>query len=212
MRASSLTNPRQLYHRKKVLFACEESGVGRDIFIEHGYDAWSCDLKPGRGVHTDKHIQADVLTILDQDWDRMIAHPDCTYLTNAANRWLYEDSSKSTAAERLVLRESAIEFFLTLKNADIEEICIENPEPHPYVISLVGHYSDKVQPWMFGDPETKGLCLWLKNLPPLMSTMIETTREDKKHRLPPSPERAALRSESFPGVMQAMARQWHDHA
>lgn len=190
----------------RVLVACEYSGTVRDAFTARGHDATSCDIlkteSPG------KHYTGDVTEILGDGWDLMIAHPPCTYLTNAANRWLYEDSSVSTASERLNLREQAIEFFLTLKNADIPMIAIENPEPHPYVISRVGKYSDKVQPWMFGDPETKGVCLWLKNLPPLFSTLIESRRDDLKHRLPPGPDRAKLRSKFFPNMAAAMADQW----
>ena len=192
----------------KVLVACEFSGIVRDAFIKRGHNALSCDLIP---TETDgPHIRGNVLEILDLEdkWDLMIAHPPCTYLTNAANRWLYEDSSVCTATERIALRDEAIDFFLKLKNAPIEKIAIENPEPHPYVISKVGKYQDKIQPWMFGDPETKGICLWLKNLPPLMSTITETTRDDKVFRMPPGPERAKLRSKFFPHVAEAMADQW----
>ena len=137
-----------------------------------------------------------------------VFHPPCTYLTNAANRWLYQDNKSTTAKERWSLRDEAIEFFLTLWNAPIPKIAIENPAPHPYVIERVGKYHDKVQPWMFGDPETKGVCLWLKNLPPLMSTVIESKREAIVHKMPPGPERAKMRSRFFPNMARAMAEQW----
>ena len=190
----------------RVLVACEYSGTVRDAFIAKGHDAMSCDLLPTESPGP--HYQGDVFDVLDDGWDLMVGHPPCTYLTNAANRWLYEDSGSCTALERLDYREEAIAFFIKLLNAPIEKIAIENPEPHPYVISKVGRYSDKVQPWMFGDPETKGVCLWLKNLPPLMSTQIESKREAIKHNLPPGPDRAKLRSKFFPKMAKAMAEQW----
>ena len=190
----------------RVLVGCERSGIVRDAFLAMGHDAMSCDIEdtqvPG------PHYKGSVLDILDDEWDLAIFHPPCTYLTNAANKWLYVDSSLTTVAERLELREEAIEFFLKLKNADIPKIAIENPQPHPYVISKVGRFQDKIQPWMFGDPETKGLCWWLKGLPPLFSTQIESKREALKHLLPPGPERAMLRSKFFPGVSKALADQW----
>ena len=190
----------------RVLVGCEYSGIVRDAFIAQGHEAMSCDLLP-----TDSpgpHHQGDVFDIINEGWDLAMFHPPCTYLTNAANKWLYVDSSLTTVAERLKLREEAIEFFLKLKNCGIPKIAIENPQPHPYVISKVGRFQDKIQPWMFGDPETKGICWWLKGLPPLMSTQIESKREALKHFLPPGPERAKLRSRFFVGVSIAMAQQW----
>jgi len=190
----------------KVLVACEYSGIVRDAFTEKGHDAMSCDLLPTESPG--KHYQGDVLDILNNGWDLMIAHPECTYLTNAANRWLYEDSAVCTKEERIIRRDKAIEFFLKLKNAPINKIAIENPQPHPYVIEKVGKFSDKIQPWMFGNPETKSICLWLKNLPPLISTIIESKREDIKFRLPKTSERSKLRSKFFTGIAKAMADQW----
>lgn len=192
----------------KVLVACEESQVVTMAFRKYQHEAFSCDLQECSGGHPEWHHKGDVFDIINDGWDLMIAHPPCTYNTNAANRWLYEDCAATTALERWALRDDGLMFFQGLQNAPIERIAIENPEPHPYVIGVVGPYQDKIQPWMFGDPETKGICLWLKNLPPLMSTIIESTREDKKHKLPPGPERAKLRSKFFPGVADAMAQQW----
>ena len=190
----------------RVLVACEYSGTVRDAFSKAGHEAVSCDLldsdSPG------SHYKGDVFDIINDGWDMMIAHPPCTYLTNAANKWLYVDSSVSTVEERLIYRDEAIAFFMRLQNADIEKIAIENPQPHPYVTNRVGRFNDKVQPWMFGDPETKGVCWWLKNLAPLMSTVIESTRSDIKHRLPPGPERAKMRAKFFPNMAGAMAHQW----
>ena len=191
----------------RVIVGCERTQIITQAFLRKGHDAWSCDLAPTEG-DSSRHYQCDVLDILGNDWDLGIFHPDCTYLTNAANKWLYVDSAKSTVEERLIYRDEAIVFFKKLQNAPIEKIAIENPQPHPYVISKVGRFSDKVQPWMFGDPETKGVCWWLKNLPPLMSTVIESKREALKHMLPPGPERAMLRSRFFPKMAEALADQW----
>lgn len=190
----------------KVLVACEYSGIVRDAFTERGHFAVSADLLPTESIGY--HYHGNVLDILDDGWDLMVAHPPCTYLTNAANRWLHEDSSKGTAAERIEQREEAIEFFRALQQAPIERIAIENPQPHPYVMQEVGSYHDKIQPWMFGEPETKGICLWLKNLPPLMSTMTETQRDPKVHYMPPGKDRQKERSKFFPSVAMAMAEQW----
>lgn len=192
----------------KILMACEESQVGCKAFRLKGHEAYSCDLQDCSGGKPQWHIKGDVLEVLDDGWDMMIGHPYCTYNTNAANKWLKVDSSKSTVAERLVLRDEGLVFFKALWDADIDKICLENPQPHPYVYTKVGRFHDKIQPWMFGEPETKGLCLWLKNLPPLMSTIIESTRDPIKHMLPPGPDRAKERSKSFPLIMKAMADQW----
>jgi len=104
-------------------------------------------------------------------------------------------------------REKAIAFFLELKAAPIKRIAIENPQPHPYVISKIGRYQDKIQPWMFGDEETKGICLWLKGLPHLISTVTTTKRVAKVH-LMGGKNRRKERSRFFPGVATAMALQW----
>ena len=150
----------------RVLVACEFSGIVRDAFLAKGHDALSCDLEPTE--NPGPHYQGDVRDILNDEWDLMIAHPPCTFLTNAANRWLYETCATSTPAERREEREKAIEFFLTLKNAPIAKIAIENPQPHPYVIKRVGPYQDKIDPGYFDIAEQKGICLWLKGPPPFL--------------------------------------------
>ena len=192
----------------KAIVGCEESQVITKAMRRRGIEAYSCDLQDCSGGHPEWHIKGDIRDHFDDGWDIGIFHPDCTRLTNAANRWLYEDCAKETAEERIELREKDIEFFIECQNAPIDKIAVENPEPHPYVIERVGRYTDKVQPWMFGDPETKAVCWWLKNLPPLMSTIIESKRSDIKFRLPPSKERAKLRGKFFPGMADAIAEQW----
>jgi hypothetical protein len=194
----------------KVLVACEVSGIVRDAFTAAGHDAWSCDLEPSDSPGF-RHIISDAVDLAyGEHWDLMIAHPPCTYLTNAANRWLYEDSKTMTVEERLVEREKAIDFFILLRDAPIDKIAIENPWPYREVAEQIGPPTDFVQPWMFGEPESKGIFLWLKNLPPLMSTVIESNREQKKWRMSESKERAKERSKFFPGIARAMADQWSD--
>lgn len=184
----------------RILVACEFSGIVRDAFIRRGFDAVSCDLLPTEAPGP--HIQGDVLAILDQGWDALIGHPPCTYLTNSGVRWLHE------RPERWQQMRDGAEFFNRLKNAPIEHVALENPLPHGYAIDLIGEYQQMVQPYHFGDEETKGICLWLKNLPPLMSTAIATKREARVHRMPPGPDRWKDRSRFFPGVADAMADQW----
>jgi len=190
----------------KVLIACEFSGIVRDAFIKKGHEALSCDLLPTESEGP--HYQGDIFDIIDDGWDLMIAHPPCTYLTNAANRWLTEDCAATTAEERIELREEAIEFFIALQQAPIEKIAIENPQPHPYVLTRVGKKYDKIQPHNFDEPYQKGIYLWLKNLPPLISTVIETRREQKCFNMSPGKNRSKERSRFFPGIADAMANQW----
>lgn len=143
-------------------------------------------------------------------WDLMIAHPPCTYLTISANKW-YKDqpprlSGALVGAERRQAREEAIEFFMSLAHADVPRIALENPV---CIMSSRWRKPDQVlQPWMFGHGETKATCLWLKNLPTLRPTCIVEGREQRLHNLPPSPDRAKLRSKTFEGIASAMAEQW----
>lgn len=193
----------------RVLVACECSGRVRDKFRELGHDAWSCDLLPCES-DSKFHIQCDVLSILDDGWEIMIGHPPCDFLTNAANRWLFQSSSTGTPEQRKESREKGIEFFLRLKNANIPRTALENPVPHPYVISRVGMYQQKIQPWEFGEKATKATCLWLKNLPPLLCTMIEQVKDRKplRHHEPPGENRKRNRSRTYMGIAEAMAKQW----
>ena len=197
----------------RVLVACEYSGIVRDAFTALGHEAWSVDLlpteSPGNHFEGDLFSQECIDTIGGfESFDICIAHPPCTYLTNAANRWLFEDSAKGTAEQRLKDREEAIEFFKRIQSLPIERIAIENPQPHPYVMEKVGRFDDKIQPWMFGEPETKGICLWLKGLAPLMSTVTESTREAKVHFASPGADRSKIRSRFFPSIAAEMAKQW----
>ena len=185
----------------RVLVACEFSGIVRDAFICHGHDAVSCDLLPSE--RPGPHIQNNVLRYLADDWDLMIAHPPCTYLCYSGVRWLYTEPGRWEH-----LRLSA-KFFRALMDAPIKRIAIENPVPHRYALEIIGRkYDQLVQPWWFGDGVTKATCLWLKNLPPLLASVISTGREQSCHKMGPSKHRQADRSRTYRGFAEAMATQW----
>ena len=194
----------------KILVACEESQIVTKAFRAKGHEAFSCDIIPCSGGHPEWHIQDDVLKHLNNGWDMMIAHPPCTYLTISANKW-YKDqpprkSGTLVGAARREAREEAVEFFMQLMTADIERIAVENPIG---VMSTRYRKPDQViQPWQYGHGETKATCLWLKNLPVLQPTNVVDGREQRMHRLPNTPERAKLRSKTFPGIAEAFADQW----
>ncbi len=197
----------------KVLVACEFSGVVREAFRARGYDARSCDLLPSE--QEGPHYQCDVLTLLDLGWDLMIAHPPCTYLTNAGVRHLHDHVASKhgvrTAifgAARWIELGYAAQFFCTLKNAPIPRICVENPIPHRYARAWIGYYDQLIQPWQFGHGETKATCLWLKGLPKLVPTNIVEGRDPKCFHTPQSPERWKIRSRTYQGIADAMADQW----
>lgn len=190
----------------KVLVACEFSGIVRDVFAERGHDAWSCDLLPTE--RPGNHIQGDVLEVLGQGWDLMIAHPPCTYLSNAGARFLYPKGKLNTS--RLQLGLKAKEFFMAIYNANISRVCIENPIPSG--VYLLPRYDQLIQPYYFGDPMQKRTCLWLRNLPPLMSTAICETAQSTKIAgnwfNKGGKDRQKNRAKTFPGIAKAMAEQW----
>ena len=179
----------------RVLVACEFSGIVRDAFKAKGHDAWSCDLlpteKPGQ------HLPCDVIDLFSDDWDLMIAHPPCTHLAVSGARWW---------ETKQVEQRKAIWFFLALAEADIPKICIENPVG---IMSTCWRKPDQyIQPWQFGHGETKKTGLWLKNLPPLKPTNIVLGRKARIHKMPPSKDRGKIRSITYQGIADAMAKQW----
>jgi len=179
----------------KVLIACEFSGIVREAFRQRGHNVWSCDLLPTQ--QEGQHIQGDVLEILGDGWELMIAHPPCTHLAVSGARWF-----KDKQADQVL----ALEFVRRLIDAPIDRICIENPVS---IISSRFRKPDQIiQPWQFGHGETKATCLWLKNLPPLVPTNIVEGREARVHRMAPGPDRWRERSRTFPGIAEAMAEQW----
>ena len=204
--------------RLKILVACEFSGIVRDAFIKLGHNAVSCDL-----LTTERegpHIQDDVLNHLNDGWDLIIAHPPCTYLTVTGNKWMKEEY-RARFPDRLKQRCQAIDFFMTLANANIPRIAIENPVG---IMSRVYRAPTQyIQPYYFGDTERKTTCLWLKNLPKLKATSrvipnlytYKDGRTDgdwhvKTMKLPPL-ERMKERSRTFQGIADAMAAQWGNY-
>jgi site-specific DNA-cytosine methylase len=179
----------------RVLVACEFSGTVRDAFARLGHDSVSCDLLTTESEG--KHYQCDVREVLNDGWDLMIAHPPCTHLAVSGSRWF-----KNKVKEQ----EEALDFVRMLMAAPIEMISIENPVS---VISTRIRKPDQIiQPWMFGHGETKSTCLWLKNLPKLVPTNIVAGRDNRIHRLGPSPDRWKKRSVTYKGIAKAMADQW----
>jgi len=180
----------------KVLIACEFSGVVRDSFRARGHDAWSCDLLECEGAPK-YHIQGDVLEILDDGWDLMIAFPPCTHLSVSGARW-FKGKEKE--------QKQALTFVRDLMEACSPRIAIENPIG---VISTKIRKPDQIiQPWQFGHGETKATCLWLKGLPELVPTNIVEGREARIHKMAPSKDRGKLRSITYQGIANAMAEQW----
>lgn len=181
---------------RRILVACEFSGVVRDAFSAVGWEAWSCDLLPGETLGN--HYQCDVRDVLGQSWDLMIAHPPCTHLAVSGARWF---------KDKLVQQTEAIDFFMLLANQQhIPRTCIENPI---FIMSRLFRKPDQiVQPWMFGHGEVKATCLWLKGLPKLTPTNIVEGREPRIWKMGPSPDRAKERSRFLPGIAKAMAEQW----
>jgi hypothetical protein len=200
----------------KVLIACEESQAVCIAFRNKGHEAYSCDIQPCSGGYPEWHIQGDVLEQLDKGWDLMIGHPTCTYLTNSGVCWLYNKDGSRNIERWDNLKEGA-RFFSLLLNAPIPLIAIENPIPHKYAVDLIGSkYSQLIQPYQFGHPESKATCFWLKGLPKLVETNnvkhiwknLPKNEAQRLHYLPPGPERAKLRSKTYEGIAAAMSEQW----
>ena len=141
----------------RVLVACEFSGIVRDAFRARGHDAWSCDLLPTEAPGP--HIQGDAIEAMKQDWDLMVAHPPCTYLSGVGNRHL-------KVPGRLEKRKDAFLFFMQFINAPIPRICVENPVGYP--CSAYRKADQIIHPYMFGERVLKRTCLWLKGLRPLV--------------------------------------------
>ncbi len=202
----------------RVLIACEFSGTVRDAFTALGHDAVSCDLLPSETPG--KHHQTDVRNILGDGWDLMIAHPDCTYLRRAGQRWLNAPDDfrpgKLKGAPRWEATHAAWRFFVELLNAPIARVAIENPRPGSHVTPRIGKPDQVVQPWMFGETQLKGTGLWLKNLPPLVETdnvkaetmALPVKERSLVHYASPGPDRWKVRARTFPGIAVAMATQW----
>lgn len=192
----------------RVLVACECSGRIRDAFLRRGHDAVSCDLKPSEAPGP--HVQGDVRHLLRKRWDLVIAHPDCTYLANSGVRWLYRD------IDRWPAMFAAADFFRECLSANARFVAVENPVMHKWARRLVGSEpSFSVQPWMFGDDESKRTCWWLAGedrLPRLVPTsnLDGSTAAPRVHYESPGPDRQANRSRTPAGMAEAIAEQWGD--
>lgn len=203
----------------KILLACEESQAVTKEFRKLGHEAYSCDILHCSGGHPEWHLQQDVTELLEQDWDLVIAFPPCTYLTVTGNRWFNIERYGDKAIKRHKDREEAINFFMLFANSKCKRVAIENP-----VGVMSTHYrkADQIiNPYEYGDPFEKKTCLWLKGLPKLIPTKIvkppARTEFASGKSMPkwyadafklPKDERAKLRSKTFPGIAEAMAKQW----
>lgn len=185
----------------RVLVACEFSGRVRDAFARRGHDAWSCDIRPSEAPGN--HIQDSILeqSVVNRGWDMMIAHPDCTFLTVSGARWNH-------AEWREEAQLAALHFVKSLWKFPVPKVAIENPVGR--LSSLWRGPTQTVQPWQFGDNETKATCLWLRGIPPLMPLVVEPPANITASvwREPPGPDRKKNRSRTYLGIAEAMAAQW----
>lgn len=219
----------------KILVACEESQRVCMAFRRGGHEAYSCDIIEPSGGHTEWHIQCDALELIDNnpktlfvtmdgtihkgtDWDLLIAHPPCTYISNAGACRLYPHRGQLDQA-RYQQGLQAKEFFMKFYNADYKHICIENPIPSK--VFGIPPYTQIIQPYEYGHPYSKKTCLWLKGLPLLRPTNIITdfkpyvscgTSRNKGNKDKAGFSRAGgaskIRSKTFEGIAAAMALQW----
>lgn len=183
----------------KILIACEESQTVCKAFRAKGHEAYSCDILDCSGGHPEWHIKDDAIKYLyPEDWNIVIAFPPCTDLAVSGARYF---KGKRESGQQ----QKSIDFFMLFANY-MGSICIENPIG---IMSSIYRKPDQIiQPWQFGHGETKATCLWLKGLPKLVPTNIVDGREQKVWRMPPSKDRAKMRSKTFEGIAQAMADQW----
>lgn len=235
----------------KVLIACEESQRVCTEFRKLGHEAYSADIQEPSGGHPEWHIKSDVLEVLNQKdhlgdfeapdqyisfktmdgtehnvekWDLIIAHPPCTYLSNAGACRLYKviDGKTYIERERFEKGMKGKEFFMKCYNANCQHIAVENPIPS--AIYYMPHYSQVIQPYEYGEPYSKKTCLWLKGLPKLKPTNVLTeykpyvscgTSHNKGNKDKAGVSRrggsAIIRSKTFPGIAAAMAKQWSDY-
>lgn len=203
----------------KILVACEESQAVTIAFRNKGHEAYSCDIQECSGGHPEWHIKGDAIKeAYSGKYDMMIAHPECTRLTNAGVRWLHVPPPCKTFDEIWNELYEAVTFYRKLRDAPIEKKAIENPIMHKYARAMIGKIERQiVQPWWFGDKAFKATGFEKYNLPDLFPTNKlvppeKGTDEYKEwsfiHRMPPGPQRSKLRSKTFPGIADAIAAQW----
>ncbi len=227
-------------NNKRLLVCCEESQRVCTAFRERGWEAYSCDIEPYSGGYPEWHIQQDVLPlingdcefdtvdgvhhVIDGEWDLLICHPPCTYLTVAGNRWFNVNKYGEKAIKRMIDREKAVDFFMQFINASCNHIAVENP------VGIMSNRYRKpnqiIQPYQFGDHARKATCLWLKGLPILKPTDIVSpgeildggysvgasanwaTDDNGKVLTWNDPRTAKARSRTFIGIAKAMSNQW----
>jgi site-specific DNA-cytosine methylase len=196
----------------KILLACEESQTVTKAFRALGHEAYSCDILPASGGYPQWHIQKDVVEVLKDQWDMIIAFPPCTHLASSGAAWF--EAKRADGRQ-----QQAIDFFMIFANHTCEKIAIENP-----VGIMSSHYrkpNQIIQPWQFGDSYSKRTCLWLKGLPNLVPTDVvdpgEMVTFYSGRTMPKwyadawklsSADRSKARSKTFPGIAAAMAEQW----
>lgn len=226
----------------KVLIACEESQAVCKAFRKLGHEAYSCDIQDCSGGHPEWHIKDDVLKFvngncsfvtsgggydqIDGNWDMVIAHPPCTYITNGGAVRMFRREIKEyppygvfqmVNVSRLKLGMAARDFFFSILHCNCERVAIENPVP--MTIYQLPRESQTIQPFMFGDPYSKKTCLWLKGLPLLKPTDILPEyqpfinggggrMERPNYKGKKFAEGSTGRSKTFPGIAKAMAEQW----
>jgi hypothetical protein len=205
----------------RILLACEESQAVTKEFRKMGLEAFSCDIQDQSGGHPEWHIKGDVLDVINQGWDCMIAFPPCTHLAVSGAAW-FEQKRKDGR------QQEGIDFFMAMVNAPINHIAIENPIG--IMSKLYRKPNQVIHPYYFGDPYSKSTCLWLKNLPKLVhikyndlfSQPTHTEKGEFKEWVDKKTnkiKRQALwdykafadgktRSKTFPGIADAMANQW----
>ena len=192
----------------KILVACEESQRVCIELRKLGHEAYSCDILPCSGGHPEWHLQQDVIPLLKEKWDMIIAFPPCTYLSNAGARHLYKGGKLNE--ERYKKGLLAKELFMAIYNADCPKIAIENPTPSK--IFELPEKTQVIQPWQFGHPYSKRTQLWLKGLPKLIPTNIveveSSCRKAGNWFNKGGKDRQINRSKTFPGIAKAMANQW----
>ena len=192
----------------KILVACEESQRVCIELRKLGHEAYSCDILPCSGGHPEWHLQQDVIPLLKEKWDMIIAFPPCTYLSNAGARHLFPGGKLNK--ERYKKGLLAKDLFMTIYNADCPKIAIENPTPSK--IYQLPEKTQVIQPWQFGHPYSKRTQLWLKGLPKLVPTNIveveSSCRTSGNWFNKGGKNRQINRSKTFEGIAKAMADQW----
>lgn len=219
----------------KVLIACEESQRVCLAFRKRGHEAYSCDILDSSGGHPEYHVKGDALDILNpyqhgrtfgiwfrtcdgkkhfvQKWDLIIAHPPCTYLSNAGARHLYPKGilNKNRLAHGLLAKA----FFMQFLEADCERVCVENPVPS--TVFQLPKYTQTIEPYEYGHPFKKKTCLWLKGLPTLKPTNILSKEQRQSTKIAGNwynkggKDRQKNRAKTFEGIAEAMAEQWGDY-